>query len=620
VVELADRLTGNLQLIEISGFDEVLEVLANTCSALPQDVLTASVSASLSDSQVPFDMRIAAGADLEDLDWARIRLQIVTYCRKMQMEVPAILTRAWLLLRMEQLDLLRQTESGLRPTNAGYLMFAANPVGRIASAACHLSIQNETRIVEGNLWNQMDRLSELFAEVNQPFRLKASVSESVYPYPPLALKELLVNALVHRAYDVQLPLRLDVDSKFIRLVNPGGLVDAVFQRVNTRLQEQIELGNRGIKGYRNPVIADLFYGAGAMDKEGSGLPDVHTEVFQNEGKVFFGPVDDTNQTFRALIYRRQEEADTTTRTAASAIAKSKYFANLLEVLDLPEYVWRAHTDCLNGPEVLKRAGMIVPPPFALKRSTELLTFAVLSDPANPFGNSIDRATIEAVRMTDLLETTEGRRNFVELLNRSLYRYLESRALLVDTFKKRAYFGRTEPGSRDITYQASFRQATRRVTKPVVSKRTEKVLYWQHEALGFGFESFRSEWALHILPGYVFTRDGKYTFLHYSKVGALATRKAARDFNMQVYNDLVFWTWVLAEGRDSFQIDLGNDRSLSVRGLLLSCELASPPVSDFAVDPELRRNEDAHVARLEQEIADAAELELEREGGETEDAN
>jgi len=65
-----------------------------------------------------------------------------------------------------------------------------------------------------------------------------------------------VNALVHRAYDSGEPLRIDVDSKFIRLLNPGGLVDAVFQRVNTRLQEQIELGNRGIKGYRYPSRGD----------------------------------------------------------------------------------------------------------------------------------------------------------------------------------------------------------------------------------------------------------------------------------------------------------------------------------------------------------------------------
>lgn len=621
VSALVDRLTGNMQLVEVSGFDEVMEILAETCAALPKSAPMSSIPQFSDDSRLPFDMKVVQGADLEEFDWARVHLQIVSYCRKMQIEVPANITREWLLSRMEQLDVVRQTGTGLHPTNAGYLMFAINPASRVAGAVCHLCLQGEEqRVVEGNLWRQLDTLSDLFAAVNQPFRLKASVSESVYPYPPLALKELLVNALVHRAYDVQEPMGIDIEAKFIRLVNPGGLVEAIFQRFNIRLQEQIELGARGITGYRNPVIADLFYGAGAMDKEGSGLPDVHTQVVRNEAKVFFGPADDTNQTFRALIYRRQEEADTTTRTAAPAISKSKYFANMLAVLDIPEYVWRARTECGAGIEVLNHAGTSTPPPFALKRRAELLTFADLSNTPNVFERSIDHTTIEAVRTSAIIANPDGRRNLVELLNRSLYRFLESRALLIDTFRKRCYFGRTEQGPREIRYQASFRQAIRTVTKPVVSKRTDKILYWQHEALGFGFESFGSEWVLRILPGYVFTKDGRCTFLHYSRVGALATRKAARDFNLQVYNDLVFWTWVLSEGRDNFEVELGDARSLSVRGLLLSCELASPPAGDVDIPPELLRSEDARLARLEQEVADAAESDQELGGAEAGDAD
>ena len=621
VTDLTKQLVGNMQLIEIRGFDEVMEVLDKTCASLPKVVHTFSSSRPSNESEVPFDMKLVPEADLDELDWTRIQLQIVLYCRKMQIGVPDTISRAWLINRMEQLDLLRRTESKVRPTTAGYLMFAINPAKRIPGAECRLRIRaEEEKLVEGNLWTQLDALRELFDGLNQPFRLKSTVSESVYPYPPLALKELLVNALVHRAYDLREPLRIDIDSTFIRLVNPGGLVEAVFQRVNTRLQQQIELGNRGIKGYRNPVIADLFYGAGAMDKEGSGLPDVHSEVVRNEGKVFFGPVDESNQTFRALIYRRQEEADTITRTATPAISRSKYFANLLEVVAIPQDVRRVRASCTRAFEVFSNAAPLVPAPFALKRSGELLTFADLSDSASPFSSSIDRESLEVISINVLLSTPEGRRNFVELLNLALQRYLQSHGMLVDMYKQRCYFGRTDVGPQEITYQASFRQATRTVTKAIVSKRTGKILYWQHEALGFAFESFRNEWALRILPSYVFTRDGKYTLLHHSRIGALATRKAARDFNMQVYNDLVFWTWILAEGKDSFAINLADDQSLSVRGLLLSCELASLPAPDLDEGSELTRKEDVELARLEDEIAEAAEAEMDLEGAEAKNAD
>jgi len=107
---------------------------------------------------------------------------------------------------------------------------------------------------------------------------------------------------------------------------------------------------------------------------------------------------------------------------------------------------------------------------------------------------------------------------------------------------------------------------------------------------------------------VFTKDGRYTLLHYSKIGVLATRKAARDFNMQVYNDIVFWTWVLSEGKDSFEVHLTDETSLSIRGLLLSCELPSTTLDpDFLIE-EVK--EDSRLARLEEEIAAQVELELE----------
>ena len=611
VIELGAALGGNLQLIAIDGFDEVMGVLTQVCTGLPKRTRHSQSLTSRRDSEVPFDMRICPGASQDELDWPRVQRHLVSYCRRMQIDVPESISRKWLTDRMEQLDLLKRVDSVLRPTIAGYLLFAISPIKRVPGAACHLTLPGEQeRTLEGNLWNQLDSIGELFEGINRPFRLKAGVSESVYPYPPLALKELLVNALVHRDYSLDDPLKIDIDSKFMRLFNPGGLVESVFQRVNTRLQEQIELGNRGIKGYRNPVIADLFYGAGAMDKEGSGLPDVYSDVVRNEGKVFFGPVDDTNLTFRALIYRRQEEADAVTRTAP-AVSRSKFFANLLEVVGMPDVVWRARTGCASAFDILENAGRILPPPFELKRATEILTFANLSDASSPFRASIDSSTAEAIRTSSLLNSSEGSRNFVELLTRALYRHLEARGMLVDTIKKRCYFARTEKGSKEITYQASFRQATRTVTKAIVSKRTDRILYWQHESMSFGFERFGGEWALRILPSYVFTKDGRYASLHYSKIGALATRKAARDFNMQVLNDIVFWTWILAEGKDSFEIRLAEDAALSIQGLPLSCELAT----DFGSPIETIPEEDVGLARLEREIAQEAEEELELENTE-----
>ncbi len=609
VQELGRRIGSNLQLVEIDGFDELLLQLSSTCStSLPLRIAGKSVDQD--EQQLPFDMQAIRGANSDDFDWIRVQSTLVKYCRRMEIAVPTSVTREWLKELMLKLDLLREVKGELSPTNGGYLLFAQSPRKCLAGAFCELHLNGDppTR-VDGNLWSQLETLDRTFGDLNQPFRLKGQVSEVVYPYPRLALKELFVNALVHRSYSGSEPLRIEVDRNFIRMTNPGGLVEVVFQRVNVKLQEQIELGTRGIKGYRNPVVADLFYAAGAMDKEGSGLPDVHNEVTKNGSKVFFGPVDERNERFRALIYRRPEEEDAATRTATPAVAKSTFFANFLEVIGIPETLWKARTKCASAMQVYENAGKGPLPAFAFRREDSIMTFADLDD-RSVFAPSIDLGTIEEIIVDELVSSVEGRREFVEVVNRALYRHFEKKGLIVDKFKKRAYFPRTNEGPRTITYQASFRQATRTVTKPVVSKRTSQVLYWEHEAVSFSFEHFGREWVLQVLPSYVFTKDGEDTYLHYTRIGALATRKAARDFNMQVYNDLVFWAAMLSGEKDHFEIDLGSDRFISVRGLLSSCELELPPADPSEIAESMMQYRDPRLEQLESEILEAAELDLE----------
>jgi hypothetical protein len=66
---------------------------------------------------------------------------------------------------------------------------------------------------------------------------------------------------------------------------------------------------------------------------------------------------------------------------------------------------------------------------------------------------------------------------------------------------------------------------------------------------------------------------------------------------------------MADGMDSFDLDLGDDLSVSVRGLLLGCELALPPVIELEVDPARIKREEEDLARMEDELAESEEEEL-----------
>jgi hypothetical protein len=204
-----------------------------------------------------------------------------------------------------------------------------------------------------------------------------------------------------------------------------------------------------------------------------------------------------------------------------------------------------------------------------------------------------------------LHNDENERLLVYLFNQCLNRHFESRGLIVDKKRKRAYFPRSKQGASEVTYQARLRRATRTVAKPFVSRVSQQVRYWEHKSLRFRFERFGNSWVLQILPGYVFTVDGYKRLLEGERVGVLATRRASHDYNMQVHNDLYFWTWVLADGNDVFLLDAGGTH-FSLRGTLAEYEVRDILPSLDAV-ADLDEPAADELAEIEEELAMIAEL-------------
>jgi hypothetical protein len=538
VRNLAAVIGTNFQVVPIPGFDELMERMW----ALSESTEPAMARPATSEGESPsasFDMRTQDRAALSDLDLSAARTRLLTYCAAFDMPVPSRVTDQDVRELLIRFDLAIQTSPDqISPTRAGYLLFGKRPQDLIPSALVHLNTNGETRAIGGNLWNQLDSISDVLAEFNRPFRLKGEVSEPVYPYPPLALKETVVNALVHRDYASDAPVTINILSDRIEIKNPGGLVPEVLHQTGgTPLQDRIMQGYRGIKGYRNPAIADLFYSAGAMDKKGSGLADVNKWVSQNGGTLRFSPSAD-NTAFEIAITSRQEAVDRITGTAVPLVPSTRYAANLMEVLEAPSHVWVAPTAASGVKAIWEQSKGKWLPPFVLQAST-VHTFQTFQMTSGQVAHSIPTS--------DFRRNANGEQIFAWLLNEHLYRHLKSCGLAIDKKRKRAYFTRTEAGERPVPYQARLRRATRVVTKPVISRTTQKVRYWEHKAFYFSFECFADTWILQILPTYVFTTDGKYELLYSERVSALATRRASRDYNSHVHNDLIFWTWVISSG-------------------------------------------------------------------------
>lgn len=630
VKTLAAKIKTNFSFVEIEGFDHLFDkVIRSHFDNEIKIEVEAGTSGNGVQGDKTFDLQIAKEYDSTQIDEVSLRARIGKYCVNLGISVPIKTDGALEMAR--SLNLLRNDKDGKAfLTNAGLLLFSSRPQELIPSAKTVIRFEGPEqwlrktlgdvdltdgyfeKVAEGNLWKQLDIIDEAIASVNRPFRLKEGESKDVLPYNPRALKEVVVNSLVHRDYENAESNLIVITPSSIQLKNPGGLVDEVkIYFEYAQMSEEVKKGKRGIKGYRNPVIADLFYGSGAMDKRGSGLSDVVTLVNENSGHVDFSP-NVTNTEFSVIVQSRPEAVDETTSTAQPlSIITAKFSSNIIPVLETPARVYFAQAVIQRRNELFTTYPNIIFPPFELFE-TELFTLTNLQNKNNTLRNAVEISSIDFLAIDEFLLLKEGEKRFIKLLNDSVKNHFYSLGLIVDPKKKRAYFPRTEEGERAISYQARVKRAKRTVVRPRLAANKEKVRYWEHKAFYYAVKKFGNDWGLFIEPTYVFTLDGSKVLLAPNKVGSLATKKASRDYNLHVLNDTVFWMWILARGaRGNFTLETargenyGDNIALSTE--YLSASLNYVDYIDTEADEEVLEEIDSE---LDDELSKLADLQRE----------
>lgn len=603
VKALVGQVGNNFEFVEIESFDSLFDKVI--WSHIEEEKVVIDYDRKIPVVSQPqpvlknFDLKSAKLFEEDDLDQTILRIRIPKYCERLNINVPNRIDESWLNNQLLLLNLLRKDgDDNIYTTNAGLLLFCKIQQRQIRSAKTIIRFAGSTEWLRktlkdgaiegdtveyhasGNLWDQLNTINDALVLVNRPFRLKESESIDVTPYDPIALKEVIVNSLVHRDYEQEDPNIIEIHPSTISISNPGGLIEEVrhfFE--DDGMIEEIRRGRRGIKGYRNPVLADLFYGAGAMDKRGSGLFDVLERVRQNGGKVDFEP-NLANTNFTVILQCRPEAVDEITRTAIPfTVVTTKYSSNILEFKRLPDWVTFAETTYKSRNSIFSDYPGIFFPPFELFEN-RLFTLTNLKVKFNTLRNLVDVKTSESISRDEYLAGPEGERRFVQLLNDSLKSHFHRTGLIVDVHKKRAYYPKTAEGERVISYQARFKKAKRTVARPRYSANKEKVKYWEHKAFHYSIRKFGDSWGIIIEPTYVFTLNGEKDLLASSRVGALATKKMSIDYNGNVLNDLTFWRRMLANDAEGhFTVRSSNTDGLE-DGIVLSAEFSGGQMNNF----------------------------------------
>ena len=167
------------------------------------------------------------------------------------------------------------------PTHAGMILFGKNPLFfeqfafvqyvRYEGANAGSEVVSD-RFFSGDLLSLLRELERFAKELpdSRPIEESTLREKTIYDYPPKSLRELLMNAIMHRAYDQPSGVRVLHFRDRIEIINPGPLYGLATPDNFPRQTS-----------YRNPVIAETMKVLGFVNRYGRGVERAQAELAAN---------------------------------------------------------------------------------------------------------------------------------------------------------------------------------------------------------------------------------------------------------------------------------------------------------------------------------------------------
>ncbi len=223
----------------------------------------------------PWDKSPHPRATVADIDALALRdvLQRIGYWDPAR-SVEAVLSARLSALapRLAEVEPLTGT---VRPHNAALLMFAAVPQYLIGSAVVVFSIYPgtdrgepyaERHEMTGSIFEQERRIRELLNTQNYGVIDKTHPDANIQKYPEKALREAVINALVHRDYEDREPIRITVFYDRIEILSPGSLPPGADAEAFMRGESPAR--------WRNHSLAFFCNRLKLAQAEGQGIPTI----------------------------------------------------------------------------------------------------------------------------------------------------------------------------------------------------------------------------------------------------------------------------------------------------------------------------------------------------------
>ncbi len=203
------------------------------------------------------------------------------------------------------LRLAQWVEDVLRPTLAGIVVFGYRPQQFVPHAYISalripgISLANDPsdqKRVEGPALDLLeDSMRFLYIHLPVPHRIKNLEPEAQPELPAVALREVLINALAHRDYTIQGPVRLLIFDDRVEVRSPGQLPNSI----------TLESLSLGVHVLRNPTIYNFFLRLGMVTDAGSGILRVISRMREETGRSPIWKLEGNEVV--VVLYRPQNE-------------------------------------------------------------------------------------------------------------------------------------------------------------------------------------------------------------------------------------------------------------------------------------------------------------------------
>ena len=217
--------------------------------------------------QVSWDSFPALGKTLEDLDTESIDRFIERVSSNGRLSLSG---KTWT-DKLKKLKLI----IGETPTNAAYLLFGKGNIGYNVHAGRFKtpSMIIDDRMMNGNLFQTVEETMRfLLSQIKGAYEIKGKTTPrtEIFEYPLPALREIVLNTIIHRDYTSPMDVQIKVFDQKITFFSPGELYG----------KQTIEaLKTDDYQAYtRNKLIAEAFYLTGDIEKYGTGYTRIRSEI------------------------------------------------------------------------------------------------------------------------------------------------------------------------------------------------------------------------------------------------------------------------------------------------------------------------------------------------------